>query len=252
MTDRAGDVEAAAFQARRSGARLTRPALKSAYFPTLSLAYHLHALPERELIYVKNPKAACSTVLLWLHRLHTGDHDFSPDHVHEQHGIPRPGEIGWRRVIGMLSGDSFRFTFVRNPMDRLESGYRDKIVNSRGWREKVQTTLDLPVDPETPVSFDQFLSALELQDPVSQMDPHWRPQHVNLMHPLVEFDHIGHVESFDHDLAIIRRAAHLPDVPLEVRNVSRTSGLTSVYAGRPDRVRRVEAIYATDFELYGY
>jgi hypothetical protein len=237
---------------RRPGSRLTRPELKASYFPTLSLAYHLHALPERHLIYVKNPKAACSTVLLWLHRLHTGDHGFSPDNVHVEHGIPRPGEIGWRQVMGMLSGDAYRFSFVRNPLHRLESSYRDKIVNSDGWREKVQATLGGPVDPGSPVTFDQFLSALEQQDPVSEMDPHWRPQHVNLMHPLVRFDRVGHVETFDRDLETIRSEADLPEVPLEVRNVSRTKDWDSVYAGRPDRVRRVEAIYATDFELYGY
>jgi hypothetical protein len=237
---------------RRPDGRLTRRRLKAAYFPTLSLAYHLHALPDRDLIYVKNPKAACSTVLLWLHRLHTGEHGFSPDNVHEEHGIPKPGEIGWPRVMAMLSGDAYRFSFVRNPLDRLESGYRDKIVNSAGWREKIQATLGEPVDPNAPVSFDQFLSALERQDPVAEMDPHWRPQHVNLMHPLVQFERVGHVETFDQDLEMIRREVKLPEVPREVRNVSRTPEWTSVYAGRPDRVRRVEAIYATDFELYGY
>lgn len=234
------------------GSRLTRPQLKAAYYPNLSLAYHLHALPERNLVYVKNPKAACSTVLLWLHRLHTGDHAFSPDNVHVEHRIPRAADIGWPRVMRMLSGGAFRFSFVRNPLQRLESGYRDKIVNSVGWREKVQATLGVTVDPEASVTFDEFLSALERQDPVTEMDPHWRPQHVNLMHPLVELDHVGHVETFDRDLALIRRAADLPEVPLEVRNVTRTPGLDSVYDGRPDRVRRVEALYARDLELYGY
>lgn len=234
------------------GGRLRRAQLKAAYYPHLSLAYHLHALPEHGLIYVKNPKAACSTVLLWLHRLHTGDHTFSPDNVHVEHQVPRPPDIGWPRVMRMLSGGAFRFTFVRNPLERLESSYRDKIVNSTGWREKVQATLGVPVDPLTPVGFDDFLTALEQQDPVTEMDPHWRPQHVNLMHPLVEFDHVGHVETFDRDLAVIRREAELPDVPLEVRNVSRRADQTSVYDGHPDRVRRVEALYARDVELYGY
>jgi len=36
-------------------------------------------------------------------------------------------------------------------------------------------------------------------------------------------------------------------------NVSRNSKSTdSAYDGRPDLVRRVEQLYAKDFELYGY
>jgi hypothetical protein len=84
------------------------------------------------------------------------------------------------------------------------------------------------------------------------MDPHWRPQHVNLMHPLVSYDHVGRLETFAADLEHIRAAAGLPHVPLEVRNTSRQASSDSVFDGRPDLVRRVERIYATDFELYGY
>ncbi len=84
------------------------------------------------------------------------------------------------------------------------------------------------------------------------MDLHWRPQHLNLMHPLVSYDLVGHVETFDRDIATILRQVPLPDVSVESRNVSRSKPRDSVYDGRPDLVRRVQRIYATDFELYGY
>ena len=64
---------------------------------------------------------------------------------------------------------------------------------------------------------------------------------------------MGRVESFDADLERIREEAGLPHVPLEVKNTSRSSKSSdSVFDGRPDLVRRVEQLYAKDFELYGY
>jgi hypothetical protein len=222
-----------------------------AYFEGRSLAYHLHALPDHGIVYVKNPKAACSTVLLWLDHLHTGELDFDPANVHTEHRLPKVAELGRRTVEELLAGAGYRFTFVRHPLTRFASAYRDKLVNDAERRPMIQAALGLPEDPDVPVSLEQFVSGVEQQDPLVEMDPHWRPQHVNLMHPVVTYDHVGRVETFSEDLATITKAAGLPPVPFVHRNASATTR-TSPFAGRPDLVQRVEAIYALDYELYGY
>lgn len=214
---------------------------------------YIRPLPEYNLIYVKNPKAACSTVLAWLDRLHTGEHDAVIRNIHRNNRLPTAREVGRRRVARMLSGNAYRFSFVRDPLRRFESVYWDKLVHDLGWRRRsVPSTMGLPADPNEPVSFEQFLTAVEQQDPVSEMDPHWRPQHVNLMHPLVRYDHVGRLENFAADLERIREEAGLPHVPIGARNKSTRTYTESVYDGRPDLARRVERLYATDFELYGY
>lgn len=217
------------------------------YFPGMKIQRYLLPEPEHGLIYVKNPKAGCSTILQWLDRLHTGEHDARLKNVHEHHRLPTIAEVGRRSVMRMLSGSAYRFSFVRNPLRRFESVYWDKMVHDVGWRRRA-----LKLDPEADVSFEQFLSIVEQQDPLGEMDQHWRPQHINLMHPLVTYDHIGRLENFAADMEHIREAARLPHVPIESRNRSTRVGGDSVYAGRPDLVRRVERLYATDFELYGY
>lgn len=229
---------------------LTRLQLRHAYFTGRSLAYHLFPLPEYGVVYVKNPKAACSTVLLWLARVHHGDHTLQPDNVHKEHGLPRPRDVGWPATMAMLSGGAYRFTFVRDPLRRLESAYHDKIVAARGarWREPIQKVLGIAGIP----TFEQFLSAIERQDPATEMDPHWRPQHVNLMHPLVDYDRIGRVETFAESLATIQREAGLPSTPTSTRNRKRSAGVPSVYDDRPDLVERARVLYALDLELYGY
>jgi len=222
------------------------------YFRGHRIGNYLRPPPEHDLIYVKNPKAGCSTILLWLDRLHTGDHGFEPSNIHKENRLPTVREVGRPVVEQMLSGAAYRFSFVRNPLRRFESVYWDKLVPGSRLRLKAPAALSVWPDPHTFVSFEQFLTAVEQQDPMSDMNPHWRPQHVNLLHPLISYDRLGRLENFESDLERIRAEVGLPDVPIEVRNASKQARTDSVYDNRPDLVRRVEQIYAKDFELYGY
>lgn len=236
-----------------AGQTVTREAL-GGYFPNGKWSGRVQPLPDHGCVYVKNAKAGTSTVLLWLHRIHTGDHGFTPEgNIHGEHRLPLPAEVGYAKVARMLAGEAFRFTFVRDPIRRVESAYLDKIVwarHDRRWRRtRLQHLLGLPEDPAQVPTFDEFVAALEAEEPL-EMDPHWRPQHLNLMHPLVTYDLIGRVETFADDLARVREAVGLPAVPVEAQNASgRRAGL---FDGRPDLLRRVQEIYARDFELYGY
>ncbi len=234
---------------RGKSSTLTWPSIER-YFPRSKPENHILTVPAYSLVYVKNPKVASSTVVVWLDRLHTGDLDFDLQKVHTQHRLPSVAEVGKPRVLEMLAGAAYRFSFVRHPVRRFESVYWDKMVRHRKFRLHVAGGLGLP--PEDPPSFEEFLSAVEEQDPIGGMDPHWRPQHVNLLHPLIRYQHVGKLENFTDDLERIREEARLPDIPVVSRNVSPRKRPDSVYDGRPDLVRRVEQLYAEDFELYGY
>jgi hypothetical protein len=232
---------------------VTRAAIKT-YFPRGALARRVQPLPEYGCIYVRNAKVATGATLLWLHRVHTGDHDFTPKKsIHAENKLPRVEDVGAEKVLRMLNGDAFRFSFVRDPVRRLESAYFSKILRHRGYpgRARLQRILGLPEGPDNELTFEQFVAALEMQDPV-RMDVHWRPQHLNLMHGLVEYDLVGRLETFPADVARIREATGMPDVPIPTWNVSKKRATTSLLDGRPDLLRKVRDIYARDFELYGY
>lgn len=229
---------------------VTRAALKE-YFdggPDI----RVQPLPKYGCIYVKNPKAATSTVMQWLHRAVTGDHEFTPRmNIHAEHGLPRPKDVGWDGLARMLDGAAFRFTFVRDPIRRVESAYRDKIVKRRPrfrYRNDLQAALGMPEDQDRLLTPDEFLAALEATDP-RHLNPHFRPQHLNLAHDLVRYDVIGRLETFEADLERIRQAVGLPEAPLEVRHASRR---TDPAFDRPDLRRRVEVIYSRDLDLYGH
>ena len=239
-------------QHRRASAGVTRRQLRR-YFPDSRISRVIRPLPQQGVVYVKNPKAASSTILAWLDRVHTGDLEHEFRNVHKEHRLPHFGEIGWPTVLDMLSGSAYRFTFVRHPVRRFESAYWDKIVPPTRLRSEVQRALAPATDVFSTPTFEQFLDLVETQDPMTEMNRHWRPQHLNVAHPLVSYDHIGRLETFDADLERIRQEVGLPRVPVHSRNVApsgRRDG--SVYDGRPDLVRRVEQLYAKDMELYGY
>jgi hypothetical protein len=232
--------------------RVTLDAIRD-YYPTGGLARRLQPLPDYRCIYVRNAKVATGTTLLWLHRIHTGDYDFTPKRsIHAEHELPRVADVGWEEVVRMLNGDAFRFSFVRDPVRRLESAYLSKVarLRRRPRRAALQEILGLPKDPHEELTVEQFIAALEMQDPV-RMDVHWRPQHLNLMHGLIEYDLVGRLETFAADVARIREATGMPDAPIEARNVSKRPA-AGLLDGRPDLLRRVADIYARDFELYGY
>jgi sulfotransferase famil protein len=230
---------------------VTEDALR-AYYRGQRFGNRLLSLPDYGCTYVKNPKAACSTLTLWLHRIHLGDPAAQiRGGIHSNHRVPTADDIGWDEVARLLSGDGVRFTFVRHPVSRAESVYREKLLVHGVRRVAVQRILGLPEDPESVPTVDQFVAALEAEEPLV-MDPHWRPQYLNLLHGLVEYDVVGQLETFDVDLARVRELAGLPDVPVERVNVTPSTRSGNVFDDRPDLMRRVEAIYAMDFELYGY
>jgi hypothetical protein len=92
-------------------------------------------------------------------------------------------------------------------------------------------------------TLEHFLTALEPQDP-RETDPRWRPQHLNLLHPLVEFDLIGRLETFDTDLKRVQGATGTPELPMHVRNLRPRKD--SLFDGRRDLWRRVREVYALD------
>lgn len=213
------------------------------------LAHSLIPLPDHGVVYVRVPKAACSTLKLWAHRIHTGDHTFDPGHVHKEVAIPLAHRLGWDVVSAMLDGGAYRFTFVRNPSDRLVSAYFSKLVRTRQdyWRAEVREAIGLARD--VGVTFDHFLASLEATV-AADWNAHWRPQHLITMQGLVDYDAIGRVESLEADLARIREEAGLPEVPVDSRN--RFPLVEDPRSGRPDLQRRIEALYAEDYELFGY
>lgn len=217
------------------------------YYPPGSARLKPVALPERGCVYVKNAKAGSSTVLLWLHRIRSGDATAAPVNVHTDAAVTRVSDLGWPAMADRLSSD-YVFTVVRDPVARFESAVRSKVLceTNNPARAQIEQTLGLPAG--SPLTVEQVLAAVESIEPI-MLNAHWRPQHLNLALPLVRYDLIGHLESLASDLARVQHDVALPDAPHEARNATSSANLL---ADRPDLRRRVEVLFETDLDLFGY
>jgi hypothetical protein len=204
-------------------------------------------------VYVANPKAACSSIKHFLIQAELEDPSFDPPGVHRRKDGPllKPGQLSAEERDSILSGGFFVFTFVRHPLRRAVSAYADKIMGH--GRPKAELLRALGRDPaslESFVTFDDFVSAIA-STPLWELNPHWRPQVVNLAPDLIPYDFIGRVETLQDDLASLKAKLGLPDFPISHRNVKARKMETDSLLTRRARFSLCR-LYAPDFRAFRY
>lgn len=142
-----------------------------------------------------------------------------------------------------IYSDHFSFTFVRNPYDRLISGWTDKVLNAApgGGLKAIKT-------PESLRNFDYFVAWLVDQDPAA-INIHFRPQ--SRLVP-TKLDFIGQTETLATDLGLVlSRLGLQADRYIPRKNASgpRQLSMKDVTAATRDSINR---LYSSDFERFGY
>ncbi|MGN6100928.1 MAG: sulfotransferase family 2 domain-containing protein [Devosia sp.] len=209
-------------------------------------------VPNVPIIYVVNPKAACSTfkTSLWLrHDVLTGARTFADD--------PHTGASSpWLKSADDLAAASSRmaecdwFTVVRNPYSRVVSAYLDKIKD-RGVRDAYTwgqfcNRYSLPADAD--ISFAAFLNLLANDDP-TQLDYHWRPQWMTTMVGQLPLHHIGRFEHLAVTFAWMRERGVPVASHFSFRSDADSSAASLI---APADRAAIEEIYSLDFDLFGY
>lgn len=204
-------------------------------------------------VYVSNPKAACSTIKLYLSRCELRDPTFRPKSIHHRANLPhlRPGQLDRGQREAIANGGFFVFSFVRHPIRRVLSAYADKIRGRAPQKAEILAALGLdPEDRGQPVSFDAFVGVI-CEQPAAELNPHWRPQALNLVPDLLGYDFIGRVERFDEDFAWMRAHLALPDYPVENRN-RKGARIDAESLMTPEIEAKLARLYARDCEAFGY
>jgi hypothetical protein len=156
-----------------------------------------------------------------------------------------------------------RFSFVRNPYDRLVSAWSDKFqdkplgggddITEAYLQRRQALDLALPKNADQTLSFADFVHfvAATADDPI---DMHWQPQDDLLDLPGVSFDFIGRLETFGQDF--VRVIDHVGGdqalaKAVEVHfNKSRRRDWRDYYTGTlADEVYRT---YERDFDRLAY
>ncbi|MEK9767109.1 MAG: sulfotransferase family 2 domain-containing protein, partial [Thalassolituus sp.] len=107
-------------------------------------------------------------------------------------------EAELRRVL--TGGDYFRFTFVRNPYTRIQSAYKNKILNPATEKKRASFLKKLNWNKNTLPEFGDFLDIIRTQKEL-KMDWHWMPQTRLALIDMIDYHLIGKQESFSQEIA---------------------------------------------------
>ena len=249
-------------------ARLTHPIAHRFFADLMTQGYHPNALidvvPDHRLIYVGVPKAASSTIKKSLSRLAKGNaEDLQAVHRRQQSGLLSPSEVGVTAFYQLaIAPDALRFSFVRNPYERLVSCWADKFQNRPlvggdpfvniylAYRKEADRSL--PVGRDAVLPFPVFVEmAIATCD--KRIDPHWALQDDLITLPGLKLDLIGKAENFAQDYRQV--LAHVgqdvdQNAGKSTMNVSKRSQCRDYFDDA--LARRVYRAFEKDFDRFSY
>jgi hypothetical protein len=166
-----------------------------------------------------------------------------------------------------VSSATLRFSFVRNPYERLVSCWANKFHGlplvpghpkiTRYLELRNEIDPRLPVGPERTMSFSDFV-VYACATNAQRVDQHWNVQSDVLEMPGIRLDMIGKVETFAHDISSILDHAGA-DAELRGRILNRsaqplnpsTRGRCAQYFN-PELASMAYRAYERDFDTFGY
>lgn len=209
----------------------------------------LRANKAGNIVYLNNPKVGCSTVknALWMAlSSETAHGSFNVHSIERSPFNDDISDLDWLEYTRV-------FTFMRNPFVRLVSAYLDKIVGQEAeqWKWFV-LRYKVPADKVLP--FDDFVRLISDGAP-EDLDPHWRPQYINLVYPFVRPNAIGKLERMDAELPdILQRYLSVAPAPVKRENLHGTNAGATFrdYFRDPITLRRAITLYSDDFRHFRY
>ena len=178
--------------------------------------------------------------------------DFEDIHKRKFSPLLKPSQVGNFR--NLVDGDIFKFCFSRNPYSRLGSVYLEKICGNK--QQKRQVLIHLGKDPSDltqNISFDEFVNAV-CEQPIANMDPHWRVQYYQTFQHLINYNFIGNIESISSDLHFVLKKINRNYECYLTGERRHSTGskdhMFDLYS--PSLVKMVQNKFSKDFEFFGY
>lgn len=134
--------------------------------------------------------------------------------------------------------DYFKFTFCRNPYDRVVSNYT--MFTKDKWR-RLQIS-HFHNNPSA-MSFSEFVEVICKYD-----NHHWQPQ-IDFVYGY-DIDFIGKLENFEQDFRFVCDKIGIPHKELPRKNASKHKNYTEYYDNETKQI--VAEKYAKDIEYFGY
>lgn len=221
------------------------------------LRYHL-VFHKTRTIYCFAPKVASTQWKTVLSALNEGNRTF---HHASEIKFDRLNAYPLEEVEQMLK-TYFTFIFVREPLERFVSAYKDKFLRENVvFHQAIGREIIKKFRPNATeealatgrgVTFSEFTNYVVK---TRHLDEHWRPFD-KLCHPCaIQYDFIGHYEDLAEDAPYLLKTAGIDDrVSFPPFRPSRTSTELLVYFSQIPKLKILELakIYESDYEMFGY
>lgn len=216
---------------------------------------------KRPFVYMKNHKAACSTVLATLlHQqmvyMNLPLEPISADIIHKppKHMMQNgKRSLNTEAAIKALTDtEHYKFTVVREPVSRLLSAFSDKVLGQTKQRERFLKQIDKPLDWD--IKLEDFIDIVCDDSAARNLDRHWRSQCKEISYSQVKYDYIGTVENINVALQAIMRELfgtsdfHMEDTRKTIGHKTKSAPLRDRLA--PKYLAKLEQAYSDDFQMY--
>lgn len=149
--------------------------------------------------------------------------------------------------------------FVREPLHRMVSAYKNKFLQIPGYTNDIRREIVKEFRPESYdpdgknfVSFPEFIQYFSDNKTRNQ---HWR-QYDKICHPcVIDYDFIGHYETLKEDAPLLLKMAGIKDSAKfpPIHKSTSTAQVVNYYSNvSVDVIKRIGELYRSDFEMFGY
>ena len=174
--------------------------------------------------------------------------------------------VMWKRLTNYTEEERktrlktyFKFMFVREPLHRMVSAYKNKFLQNPGFTKDIRKEIVKEFRPESYdpdgknfVSFPEFIQYFSDNKTRNQ---HWR-QYEKICHPcVIDYDFIGHYETLEEDAPLLLKVADIKESAKfpPIHKSTSTAQVVDYYSKVPvDVVKRIGELYRSDFEMFGY
>jgi len=180
-------------------------------------------------LYYSIPKTATTSIKIYLETYSSVD---IGSHT-KQDGYTVEYDESWNSY--------FKFTFVRNPWDRILSCFLDKTKQSIGKIWEMET-----YRPYADCSFEEFIDYLTPENIL--YDAHTTPQYLLINQSQIDF--IGKFEQLEKDFSFIQNRLMLPHTKLSKENITHHDQ-HKYYYNKKTRAK-IYQLYKDDIEKFQY
>ena len=236
----------------------TKAKIAASAMPLQTIVPHIVMSDDRKLLFVQNSKAGCTSASHLIYEYSRGNRYEGKIHARDA-GLHRGLSYFDDALIALNSPETYVFSIVRDPLKRAVSCFKNFFIDqkNRNYPKYSRSIRKLGFVDGGPMedNFDSFLRLIELSFTQNLVltDPHFRLQTLNLGYPDIRYDRICKLENYNADMqAVFKDIGFMFPRDSGALRKRENASKPSQFSPSAMQVKKIEALYAKDYEAFGY